>query len=133
MDERLRRQVRDLAGDRCEYCKLPRQADALPFQVDHIIAEFHGGPTVIENLAWSCFNCNVYKGTNLAGIDPNSQSIVKLFNPRSEAWTEHFEWQGPILIGKTASGRATVQVLRMNLRDRVEHRRMLQLLGEMTI
>lgn len=30
---------------RCEYCRMPREFDDLPFQIDHIIAEKHGGPT----------------------------------------------------------------------------------------
>ena len=130
MDARLRHQIRDRAGDRCEYCQISRHADQLPFQVDHIIAEAHHGATTLDNLAWSCFDCNVYKGTNLAGIDPLTRELVSLIHPRVDDWREHFEWRGPTLIGKTRRGRATIDVLRINLPSRVEHRRLLLLLGE---
>ena len=38
MTRELLAQVRQLAGDRCEYCRMPASYDPLPFQVDHIIA-----------------------------------------------------------------------------------------------
>ena len=129
MDERLRQQIRNRAGDRCEYCLIPRRADQLPFQVDHIVAKFHHGAATLDNLAWSCFDCNAYKGTNLSGIDPLTQELVSLIHPRVDDWHEHFEWNGPALIGKTKRGRATIDVLRINLPSRVEHRRLLILLG----
>ena len=83
MKRGLLRQLRQLAGDRCEYCRLPTAYDPLPFQVDHIIAQQHGGETVIENLAWSCLHCNKHKGPNIAGIDPVSGQLVPLFHPRN--------------------------------------------------
>jgi hypothetical protein len=132
MDARRRRQVRERAGDRCEYCQAPSAGDALPFQVDHVIAEAHHGPSTLDNLAWSCFDCNVFKGPNLAGIDSNSGEVARLFHPRKDDWDQHFEWNGPVLIGKTPQGRATVDVLRINLPSRVEHRRLLRLLGELS-
>jgi 5-methylcytosine-specific restriction endonuclease McrA len=49
----LRRQVVERAGNCCEYCLLPQELVASPHQVDHVIAEKHGGQTVIENLALS--------------------------------------------------------------------------------
>jgi hypothetical protein len=48
-----------------------------------------------------------------------------LFNPRTQRWDERFEWNGPKLVGKTAVGRATIVLLRINNADRVEHRRVL--------
>lgn len=131
MDERLRRLVRERAGDRCEYCRVPAFADQLPFQVDHIVALVHRGETKLENLAWSCFDCNVYKGTNLSGVDPDTGQIVSLFHPRNHQWDQHFQWHGPLLLGKTQHGRATTEVLRLNLPSRVEHRRLLILLGDL--
>jgi HNH endonuclease len=52
MNRRVLEKVRARAGDRCEYCRVPRRFDPLPFQVDHIVAEQHGGRTILENLAW---------------------------------------------------------------------------------
>lgn len=130
MDERLRRRIRERAADRCEYCRVPQGFDLLPFQVDHIISEVHHGPTALDNLAWSCFDCNVYKGPNLAGMDSESGEVTRLFHPQRDNWDEHFAWNGPLLVGKTPTGRATIDVLRLNLPARVQHRRLLQLLGE---
>jgi hypothetical protein len=43
--------------------------------------------------------------------------IVRLFHPRQDRWSEHFEWNGAELLGKTAIGRVTVQVLAVNAQD----------------
>jgi hypothetical protein len=40
--------------------------------------------------------------------------MVRLFNPRLDQWSYHFEWRGPLLTGKTEIGRVTVQVLSIN-------------------
>lgn len=53
----------------------------MPFHVDHVIAEKHRGETVLENLAWACFSCNMHKGPNIAGIDPVTGETVRLFRP----------------------------------------------------
>jgi HNH endonuclease len=125
MDEALRQLVRQRAGNTCEYCRVPQQFDALPFQIDHIIAEKHHGPTTEDNLALSCYGDNVWKGPNIAGIDPATGQLTRLFHPRQDEWDIHFEWQGPRIIGRTEIGRATIDVLKINLPERVEHRRLL--------
>jgi hypothetical protein len=103
-----------LAGNRCDYCKIPTVFDPLPFQVDHIIAQQHGGETILENLAWSCLHCNKHKGPNIAGLDPLTGQIVPLFHPRRQRWDRHFVWEGPVLMGRTRIGRATIRVLAVN-------------------
>lgn len=70
-----------------------------------------------------------YKGPNIAGIDPSTSEITRLFHPRQDVWDEHFQWDGPELIGLTAIGRATIDVLAINLPERVEHRRLLLAAG----
>jgi hypothetical protein len=119
MDVRLREEVRQRAGGRCEYCLFPEPFAELRFQVDHIIPQQHGGPTSLENLAFSCFRCNKCKGPNLSGIDPDTGQIIGLFNPRAHQWSEHFRWEGARLAGLTAVGRATVNVLQFNRPDAV--------------
>jgi hypothetical protein len=69
-------------------------------------------------LAFACHQDNLRKGPNLTGIDPATKKLTKLFNPRRHKWTYHFRWDGPILIGRTAIGRATAAVLGMNLSHR---------------
>ncbi len=103
----------------CEYCLLPKSASCLPFEIDHVIAQKHGGPTTPGNLSLSCFYCNRYKGPNIAGIDPESGKVVRLFHPRNDAWNRHFRWTGALLAGKTATGRATITVLAINHPDAV--------------
>ncbi len=115
MDETLRAQVRLRAEDRCEYCGLPQHALPLVrFHVDHIIAEQHGGTEDLSNLALCCARCNLNKGPNLSGIDHESGGIVTLFHPRTDRWEEHFQRQGVLIVGLTSTGRATVNVLKMN-------------------
>ena len=94
--------------------------DALPRW--GVIAKKHGGGDEIENLAFACNQCNLHKGTNLSGIDPVSESTIELFHPRRDSWTEHFTFQGAMVVGLTALGRATVRVLNMNDADRIRVR-----------
>ena len=60
-----------------EYCRISDALVSTPFQLDHIIAEKHGGPTTLENLSWSCLDCNSFKGPNIAGRDANQ--TIRLF------------------------------------------------------
>jgi len=125
MDETLRQLVWQRAGNACEYCHIPQQFDVLPFQIDHIIAEKHHGPTVEDNLALSCYADNAYKGPNIAGIDSLTGQLTRLFHPRQDEWGAHFEWNGPVVLGRTAIDRTTIDVLKINLLERVEHRQLL--------
>jgi hypothetical protein len=122
MKRTLERLVWQRAQSRCEYCRMHQDDDAIPFEIDHIIASSHGGRTRAGNLALACFLDNCYKGTNLAGIDPKTKRVVRLFHPRRDQWRRHFRWRGPVLQGQTAIGRATIAVLRINLPHRVAQR-----------
>lgn len=125
MNEPLERRVRERAGHRYEYCRVPAFVSEFTFPLDHIIAQQHGGETTLENLALSCPHCNYQKGPNIAGIDPETKKLTGLFNPRRNRWSSHFAWDGPVIEGKTAVGRTTLHVLAMNHPDRVEARRLL--------
>ena len=118
----LRDLVRRRANDTCEYCQMPHEFYRSSFQPDHIIAAKHKGRSTADNLCWTCFHCNLHKGANLSGIDPRSRKKVWLFNPRRMKWARHFRWHGPLLVGRTAIGRATVEVLKINDSDYVETR-----------
>lgn len=130
MDEDLQQLVWQRADSHCEYCQFPARYAYLPFQIDHIIAQKHQGETVDGNLALSCYYCNSYKGPNIAGIDPLTEQIEPLYHPRRDRWGEHFSWNGPTLIGRTPSGRATIEVLRINHPDAVAVRQLLLEQGE---
>lgn len=79
-----------------------------------MIPRKHGGTDDLENLSLACIDCNLHKGSNLTGIDPETGEITALFHPRQNHWNEHFEWQGIRIIGKTSKGRTTVRVFEMN-------------------
>lgn len=119
MERHLIEHVWERAGRKCEYCQFPSVYALVPFQIDHIIAEKHGGQTVLANLALACFYCNNYKGPNIAGLDQHTQEIVRLFHPRNDRWEDHFRWIGAILHGTTDIGRTTVQVLNINREDAI--------------
>lgn len=118
-DAALRESVAIRAGHCCEYCRLPERWTSLPFQIDHVIAIKHEGETLPESLAYACLHCNSFKGPNLAGMDRESDQVVRLFNPRKDAWNDHFEWDGPVLMPRSAIGRVTIAVLKINLPYRV--------------
>jgi hypothetical protein len=115
--------VRRRARHCCEYCHLPQAYyPTVPFPIDHIISRQHGGRTVLGNLANSCLHCNGHKGPNIAGVDPVSRKLTRLFHPRRHKWHHHFRWEGATLVGRTAIGRATIAVLAMNDGDAVKVR-----------
>jgi hypothetical protein len=120
MDPALRQGVRRRADRCCEYCRLPEAYSFIqPFQVEHIIARKHRGPTALANLALACDRCNLHKGTDLTAIDPLTRLLVRLFHPRRMKWSRHFRWDGPVLKGSTPTGRATIALLQINHEDRV--------------
>lgn len=92
------------------------------FHIEHVVPRQHGGGDEIENLALACYHCNLHKGPNLTGIDPDVGTIAPLFNPRKDVWSEHFALRGVVIVGLTATGRATQRVLNMNGRTRIELR-----------
>jgi hypothetical protein len=114
--------VWDRAGYCCEYCRIPQEQDDAPFEIDHIIAKKHHGPTVASNLALSCFHCNSFKGSDIGGRDPRTRKLTPLFNPRRHKWERHFRWVGAYLVGRTRIGRVTIDVFKMNDPLRVELR-----------
>ena len=131
MDAALREFVRRRAGDRCEYCRLPQHAVDGRFHVEHIVAQQHRQDDRPTNLALACARCNLQKGTNLASVDAVTGAAVPIFNPRTDNWSEHFAFRGSEIIGLTPTGRATVRLLEMNARHRVELRSSLLAAGDL--
>ncbi len=125
----FRQQVEARAGGRCEYCLIHQSDASLPHEVDHIISRKHGGPTRIENLAYACYLCNRYKGSDIASLDPATRELVRLFHPRQDRWEEHFRIVGPTLEPLTPIGAATARLLRLNGAARVVERQLLQSLA----
>ncbi len=121
----LRDQVFKRAKQCCEYCLIHEDDVPESHEIDHLIARKHGGQAIAENLALACLPCNRYKGSDLTAIDPETQAVVPLFNPRVQVWTEHFRLVGAQIVGLTPTGRATESLLQFNLPVRLDNRRLL--------
>jgi hypothetical protein len=125
MDAATILRIRQRANHRCEYCQLPQAAIESRLQVEHIVARQHGGGDVEDNLCLACDRCNLYKGPNLTSIDPLTQVIVRLFDPRRDIWSVHFHFIGARIEGLTPTGRATTALLQMNASKRLDLRQSL--------
>jgi hypothetical protein len=121
----LRQLVSDRAQGRCEYCLLHQDFSIYTHEVDHIIAQKHGGSTTADNLALSCLSCNRHKGTDIATFDPATGEITPLFNPRNQSWDEHFRLNSGKIEGTTPAGRATAKLLMFNTPTRILERQLL--------
>lgn len=122
----LRRAVRERAQCCCEYCGIPESTCFVAHEIDHVIAEQHGGAHSADNLALACLFCNKRKGPNLASIDPDTGDLTRLFNPRSDRWSDHFRLLSAGQIEMlSAVGRATARLLEFNLPERIVERKAL--------
>ena len=128
----VRRQVRDRARNRCEYCRHPASHACSPFVCEHILPRVHGAGNTLSELAWACPACNSHKYTKTRARDPQTERIVPLFNPRRQQWLRHFAWSEDfmLIIGRTATGRATVETLHLNRPELVNLRRALLAIDE---
>src|SRR5207249_388223 len=69
------------------------------------------------------FHSQVESSAGTQAFQPRPLTCYEhFFNPRRHSWARHFRWEGPILVGRTAVGRATIAVLGINLAHRVRHR-----------
>jgi hypothetical protein len=118
----LRHQVIERAQNQCEYCLLPAAVAFFPHEVDHVIAEKHGGAANLDNLAFACWRCNRHKGSDLTSFDPETGQLSPLFNPRTQVWIEHFTYESRRIVGLTLAGRTTVHLLRLNSKERLLER-----------
>ena len=125
----VRRLVIERASGRCEYCHYPQSLALLPFEIEHIIAQKHGGQTTPDNLALACFYCNRYKGSDLGSLDPESGLLTPFFHPRRHHWNEHFSVVEGRIVPITAEGRVTVRLFRLNDSARLQERQALVELG----
>jgi len=121
----LRQLVDERAQNCCEYCLIPEMAVLFVHQVDHIIAEKHGGSTDAENLALACVICNKYKGSDIASIDVETDEVVRLYHPRRDVWHEHFVLSDTKIQPLSAVGRVTANLLQLNRTERIAERKLL--------
>jgi hypothetical protein len=112
----LRREVERRSRGRCAYCQTQQSVAGSRFTVDHIIPKLLGGTDDLSNLCLACWECNLTKQGRISGPDATTVERVPLFRPDNDAWSDHFQWAeaGQVIVGTTASGRATVALLRLN-------------------
>jgi hypothetical protein len=105
--DKLRDLVYQRAAGCCEYCLIHDDDTYKPHEVDHIVAEKHGGQTHEGNLCLSCFDCNRHKGSDLASLDTETGDIVLLFHPRRNRWADRFMLEEGMIQPLSPQGRAT--------------------------
>lgn len=126
---KLRRQIAKNANFKCEYCLTPEFFLATTFHIDHIKSIKHGGKTLLQNLAYACPHCNQNKGSDIASYTDEDE-LVRLFNPRKDVWSEHFEViKSGILSPLSSIGEVTINTLSFNQLERVIFRKSLIEIG----
>jgi hypothetical protein len=125
----LRRLVVARAESICEYCLIDEEDTIYGCEADHIISEKHGGSTDASNLAYACVFCNQAKGSDVGSIHFETKTFVRLYNPRTDAWAEHFQLVGDRIDWLTPIGAVTARLLAFNSGERVLERKTLQSVG----
>ena len=125
ISDEVRARVRLQAQNRCGYCRSLQNYILGILEIEHIFPRARGGTDDEENLWLACSLCNNYKGTQTDALDPVTNTRIKLFNPRTQQWLQHFTWSqdGTEIIGLTDCGRATVIALKLNNKIAVTVRR----------
>ena len=117
----LRRQVSSTAENICEYCLIHEDDTFFGCHVDHIISEKHGGLTTADNLAFACSICNLRKGSDIASLT-SAGILTRLYNPRTDIWSQHFALSDAVIEPLTDIGEVTVSLLQLNTNERVLER-----------
>lgn len=112
----LKRQVAARSRFQCAYCRSQEAVSGVQFTVDHVLPRSLGGTDELDNLCLACWECNLFKHDRIAALDSLTDTIVPLYHPNRQVWTDHFEWteDGVWIVGLTPTGRATVRLLRLN-------------------
>ena len=125
ISDQIKINVRKTSRFRCGYCLFQQQYSPVIFQFDHYYPLSKGGANDEINLWLACGNCNNAKSDETECFDFQTETTVPIFDPRTDNWNEHFEWNedGTIIVGKTPIGRGTVELLKFNIERVVAVRR----------
>lgn len=128
----VRTLVRSRSSNCCEYCKSQDKFSPVFFTIDHIVPPNQGGSHDPDNLAYACLLCNRLKWNKLTSYDPVTQTIVRIFHPREDVWSEHFQWSEDFLyiVSITQVGRGTVSALQLNREKLVAYRKEMSAIGQ---
>jgi HNH endonuclease len=127
VSSKIRKAVEQRANYKCEYCCIHQDDMFLSFELDHVIPLKHRGTNDFENLALACPHCNQHKGSDFATL--SGEEIVRLFNPRTDRWSDHFVGINGEIVSKSKIGEASVRVFRFNEPDLIILRQALIELG----
>jgi hypothetical protein len=122
ISENMRQFVAQRANFCCEYCLISEIEVFYSFEIDHIISLKHGGKTLPDNLAFSCFPCNNSKGSDVGTVLLPILEFVRFFNQRMDKHNEHFDVENGVFYAKTSIGDATIKILNLNDIDRIIER-----------
>lgn len=116
----------------CEYCRSDSKFAESPYDVEHILPQSKGGKSELDNLALACHGCNLFKAAKTKVFDSMTNKNVRLFNPRTDVWRNHFGWTSDFseLIGLTAIGRATIEALDLNREGLINQRKRFHIHGK---
>lgn len=127
----LKNKIRQTARNRCDYCLIPQEIVSMLLEIEHLHPIAEGGTDAEENLWLACRNCNGFKHAKTHAVDPQTNEEILLFNPRTQKWNEHFDFNEDKteIIGKTSCGRAPVIALRLNYDQAVNARKVWTIFG----
>ena len=110
-----REAVESRAGRRCEYCRAPQPATGIRYHLEHVFPESLGGTDDVDT-GFGLSHVQLPQIQPSPRVDEEGLAGRPLFNPRKDRWHEHFEFGSSTLQlkGKTATGKGTVNRLRMN-------------------
>ena len=80
-------------------------------------------------MALACVFCNGYKGSDIASLIPETDELIRFYNPRIDRWREHFRLNGVIIEPLTDIGEATIRILKINHEDQILEREVLNRRG----
>lgn len=112
----LVRRVGAAAGNRCGYCLAPQHLVLVLLEIEHVTPLAAGGTNAESNLWLACPICNGHKSSKTSGTDPVTGRAEPLYQPRTQVWSEHFDWSadGLRIVGRTPVGRGTVAALHLD-------------------
>lgn len=107
--------VRAAAQECCGYCLSPQRLVMARLEIEHIVPRAKSGSDDESNLWLSCPLCNRFKSDRTESMDSVTGQVVALFNPRTQRWSEHFQWSsdGLRIVGISPTGRATAALLHL--------------------
>jgi hypothetical protein len=125
----LRSFVAERAHHLCEYCLIHEDDTFFGCELEHIISHKHGGTTTGDNLAYARMTCNRCKGSDISSLTLRSRQLCRLYNPRTDRWSEHVQPDGVTIRARTDIGDVTARLLQFNHADRILEREALGAVG----